>query len=163
MLIASRETLRQQAVQFDAGRGYAVVAPINGIVTAVTAGVGSAVTSDQAILSIVPSNAKLRAEAYLPSASVANVAPGHEVRIAIDAYPQARFGTAKGHIVSVSQDIIAQPRNPDLPVGYLVVIEIDRPWLDGKGSRLRLLPGMRTTVKIVTSRRTIFQWLFARY
>jgi len=157
---ASRSALRQQMTQSDVSSGYSVTSPVKGKVTAVLARPGQAASLGSALLTVVPDGAGLRAELYLPSSSAAFVAPGQEVRLAVDAFPPERFGSITGRILSISDSVVVPAGAPAGRPTYLAIVEIPQPWLIAFGKRQPLMPGMAVVARIVTERRTLLEWLF---
>jgi membrane fusion protein len=157
---SQRASITQQLVQAEAGDGYVLLAPVDGTVTALVARVGQAAASDRALLNIVPSNAHVRAELYLPSQAVSYVVPGQPVRLALEAFPYDRFGTVEARVTSVSATTIARDSSNGTTPVYLVVADLPRPWVMAFGRHQPLLPGMTLSAKIIVDRRSLIQWLF---
>ena len=153
--------LAQRLAEVEGARGYTLAAPIAGTVTALTARVGQTVTPSSKLMIIVPHGARLEAQLQVPSRAIGFVAPGQTVRLAIDAFPYARFGTVEGRIMHVSTAALGQVDAGGRPESvYLVTAAIDRPWIEAFGRRHRLTPDMTLTARIVTEKRTLFEWLF---
>ncbi len=157
---SSRAQLGQQLAQADLARGYALTAPVDGVVTALTARLGQATSSDQPLMLVVPGNARARAELYVPTVAAGFLAPGQQVHLAVDAFPYQRFGTIAGQIVSISSAAIArQSANGPIPV-YLVTVDLPRASVMAFGRAQPLVPGMTLTARIVTEERSLLEWLF---
>jgi membrane fusion protein len=157
---SGRIALTQQLAQAESSEGYALVAPIDGIATGVTARVGQAVAPPRQLMTVLPENAHLVAELYVPSSAAGFLAPGQEVRIAIDAFPYQRFGTIGGRIASISRAAVERPSGDAAGPVFLVSVRLARGWVDTAGRRLPLLPGMTLSARIVTEQRTLIQWVF---
>ncbi len=147
--------------EVEAGRGYRIDAPIDGIVTALAARPGQPVGPGTTLLTIVPANARLRARLYVPTRSSGFLAVGQDVRLAIDAFPYAKFGTVPGRIetISTATSTMVGSTGQNEPV-YLVTASVARPWVEAFGERRPLQPGMALSARIVTERRSLFEWLF---
>lgn len=157
---SSRAALAQQLAQADLASGYTITAPVNGVVTAMTARLGQAATSQQQLMMILPENAVPRAELYVPTSAAGFLRAGQEVRLSIDAYPYQQFGTIDARIADISATTIAkQEGNGSVPV-YLVTVKLSRPWISAFGRRQPLSPGMTLGARIVTERRSLMEWLF---
>lgn len=156
---SSRAQLGQQRAQANLARGYALKAPVDGIITALTAKLGQA-TSDQPLMLVIPRNARARAELYVPTVAAGFLAAGQQVRLAVDAFPYQRFGTIVGRIASISSAAIPrQSPNGPIPV-YLVTVDLPRPSVNAFGRAQPLVPGMTLTARIVTEERSLLEWLF---
>ncbi len=155
----ARAALHQQAAEADLTRGYALTAPIDGVVTALTTRAGQAASTGQILLQIIPANAVVKAELYVPTSAAGFVAPGQTVRLAIDAFPYQNFGTVTGRV----RDMSGAPVNRDGPNGpspvYLVDVDLMPRTKRSLDPRRSLLPGMTLTARILTERRTFLQWL----
>ena len=157
---SSRAALAQQSAQADLASGYALVSPVDGVVTAVTARIGQPAAVEQPLMMIVPSHSRSRAELYVPTAAAGFLAPGQEVRVAIDAFPYERFGTLPARVVEISSAAVPR-QGPSGPVPvYLVTAGLADPAVRAFGRRQPLLPGMTLTARIVTEKRSLLEWLF---
>jgi membrane fusion protein len=158
---SSRAELAGQLAQAELSRGYALAAPVDGTVTAITARIGQPAAQGQPMMVVMPRGARPRVELYVPSRSVGFLAIGQEVRLAVDAFPYQTFGTLRARIVQVAT--AAVPRQTadggTIPV-YLVVAELPQPWILAFGRQQPLLPGMSLSAHIVTERRSLLEWLF---
>lgn len=161
-LSVSRSELAQRRVDTQAAQGYVLTAPVSGTVTAVTARVGLTVSPQQPLMLIIPDNAAVLAELYVPTSAAGFLAPGQEVRLAVDAFPYQRFGTVPARISTISRTTVLRSAGGEgapVPV-YLVTAVLDQPWVAAFGRRQMLVPGMTLSARIVTERQSLFQWLF---
>lgn len=160
-LSSSRAALAQRRVDAQAARGYVLTAPVEGTVTAITARVGQAVSSEQPLMTLMPKGATPRVELYVPSSAAGFLEAGQTVRLAVDAFPYQRFGTVEAKIVQVSSAAIPRvgSEGTTVPV-YLVTAALAQPWVMAFGERQPLLPGMTLTARIVTEEQSLFEWLF---
>jgi membrane fusion protein len=157
---SDRAQLEQQLAQAEAQQGYTLVAPIEGVVTAVTARPGQP-ADRQPLMMIVPAHAQTRAELYVPTAAAGFLKVGQPVRLAIDAFPYQTFGTVKARIWRISSAVVprANGRGGSEPV-YLVTATIDDLSVTAFGRKQPLLPGMMLTARIVTARESLLERLF---
>ncbi|MEP9359880.1 HlyD family efflux transporter periplasmic adaptor subunit [Sphingomonas sp. KR3-1] len=157
---SNRAELLQQIAQADVARGYQLTAPIGGTVSALTARLGQPAALQQSLMTIVPDGAQTRVELYVPTAAAGFLAPGQEVRLAVDAFPYQQFGTITGKISEIAGAPISR-QGPNGPTPfYLVTVQLAHPWVRAFGRQQPLLPGMTLTARIVTERRSLIQWLF---
>lgn len=156
-----RALVSRSRSEVEAGRGYRIDAPIDGIVTALAARPGQPVGPGTTLMTIVPANAQLRARLYVPTRSSGFLAVGQDVRLAVDAFPYAKFGTVPGRIetISTATSTVVNSAGQNEPV-YLVTASFARPWVGAFGGRRPLQPGMTLSARIVTERRSLFEWLF---
>lgn len=160
-IAGDRASVAQRRFDVEASRGYTLTAPIAGVVTAVTARIGQSAQSSAPLMTIVPTGAKLEAQLYVPTQAVGFLLVGQEVRLQVDAFPYARFGSVPAVIERISSAAInrAIPNGKSEPV-YLVIASIRAPRIYAFGRSHRLQPDMTLTARIVTERRSLAEWLF---
>ena len=161
LIAANRAQVAQQAASTKGSRAFVMRAPVAGRVTALTAREGQAVAAQSSLMTVVPADAKLRAELSIPSAAIGFVRPGQTVRLAIDAFPYQRFGTVEGKILTVSSSAIGQQNGTGavVPV-YLVTAQLSKTSITGFGKQQPLVSGMTLTARIVTEEQSLLEWLF---
>jgi membrane fusion protein len=158
---ASRSELAQRLIGADITGTYVLTAPIDGVVTVLTARLGQAVTAQEPVMSIVPANGRLRAELTVPTRAVGFLVTGQEVRLAIDAFPYQQFGTVRGTIEHISTAAVQRrAANGAAEPVYLVAVSLAEPRVAARGSNQALMPGMMLSARIVTRRQSLFEWLF---
>ncbi len=158
---SSRAALAQQLAQAESAQGYTLTSPIAGTVTAITARLGQPASVQVPLMIVMPANATLRAELYIPTSAAGFLQIGQDVRLAVDAFPYQRFGTVDARITQISSVAVpkATPDGGAVPV-YLVTAEIADPSVVAFGRKQPLLPGMTFSARIVTQKQSLFEWLF---
>lgn len=157
---ASQAALAARLTEVDVARGYTITAPVDGVVTAMTARVGQPTAQGQQFMLIVPSGSHPRVELYLPTTAIGFASPGQDVRLAVDAFPYQQFGTVPARIDTIASATIDRPsQNGSVPV-YLVSAEMLSKGLVAFGRTQPLQPGMTLTARIVTEKRSLLRWLF---
>jgi len=157
----SEAELTQRRVDAQASRGFLLTAPIDGIVTAVSANPGQSVGDEQALMTLIPTDAAPVADLDIPSSAIGFIEVGQEVQLAVDAFPYQTFGTVDARIVAISGATVnvKDPSGATIAV-YRATARIERPWVAAFGKRHRLLPGMTLSARIVTERQSLLHWLF---
>ena len=155
----------QRAAEIEGRRAYVVRAPIAGRVTTLQASVGGPADSKLPLMAILPVDSKLQAEIYIPSRAIGFVKPGQEVRLLYEAFPHERFGAFVGHVMTVSQTILAPGEAPAIiasrePV-YRAIVELGSQAIDAEGQTIPLQSGEQLTANIILDRRTLFNWILA--
>ncbi|MGM4884787.1 HlyD family type I secretion periplasmic adaptor subunit [Rhizobium sp. 62_C5_N11_2] len=160
-----------------------IKSPINGIVqTSAITTVGQVVTAGAELMRIVPDDASLEIEAYLPNRDIGFVAPGQPAVIKIEAFPFTRYGILNGKVTRVATDAIPEPDAQQLegqpakelqsviPIGnaqrvqnlvFPVTIKPDVASIDIDGTSVALSPGMSVTVEVKTGSRRILEYLYS--
>jgi membrane fusion protein, adhesin transport system len=157
--LAELSSLRQQL------RGAAdrvertdIRSPVDGIINSLEVNtIGAVVQPGTRILDIVPATDTLVVEARLNPADVAFVLPGQEANIKLTAYDFSIFGGLTGVAQNVSADSILDPDTRE--TYYSVLISTDGQGLEYRGEFLPIMPGMVTSVEIITGKKTILQYL----
>lgn len=160
-LAAARAQVGQQAASTAGSRSYAIRAPIEGTVTALTARIGQPANSQTPLMTIVPAGAELQAELAVPSSAIGFVEAGQEVSLAIDAFPYQRFGTVKGEVLTVAESALSQQgANGAVVAVYPVRVKLDADAVTAFGRSEPLVSGMTLSARIVTEKQSLLQWLF---
>jgi len=178
------DELEQQFIKAQKRRQLMTVkSPIDGTIqlSAITS-VGQLVTAGTELMRIVPKDAPLEIEAYLPNHDIGFVHAGQAAVIKIEAYPFTRFGVIEGKVVGVATDAIPEPDaqqlestaarelQSTLPAGnaqrvqnlvFPVTVLPDRPTIEVNGRPMPLTPGMTVTVEVKTGKRRILEYLFS--
>ncbi|PDT06598.1 HlyD family type I secretion periplasmic adaptor subunit [Rhizobium sp. M1] len=160
-----------------------IKSPIKGVVqTSAITTVGQVVTAGAELMRIVPDDASLEIEAYLPNRDIGFVSPGQPAVIKVEAFPFTRYGILNGTVTRVATDAIPEPDAQQLegqpakelqsviPIGnaqrvqnlvFPVVIKPDEASIDIDGTRVALSPGMSVTVEVKTGSRRILEYLYS--
>lgn len=132
--------------------------PVDGIVNNLAVNtIGGVVSPGERLIDIVPVADTLLVEAKLKPSDVAFILPGQAANIKITAYDFSIFGGLRGEVQNVSADSIVDPDTRE--TYYLVLIKTDRSALEYNGKELPILPGMVSSVEILTGKKTILQYL----
>jgi HlyD family secretion protein len=132
---------------------------------------GAVVQAGSALLQLVPTGDRLRAEALLANEDIGFVEVGQPVKMKLAAYPFQKFGMLEGRVVQISADAIAQAEaarasgtNPMAAPAqtYKAVIELAEQGLRlPNGRYLDIAPGMVLTAEIHQGRRTVMEYLLS--
>jgi adhesin transport system membrane fusion protein len=132
--------------------------PVDGIVNSLDVNtIGAVVQAGSRLLDIVPVSDKLLVEARLKPSDVAFVLPGQEALIKLTAYDFSIFGGLAGKVENVSADSIVDPDTRE--TYYVVLVQADASALSYHNQELPILPGMVTSVDILTGQKTVLQYL----
>lgn len=132
--------------------------PVDGIVNSLEINtIGAFVQAGTKLMDIVPVSDTLIVEARLKPSDVAFVIPGQDANIKLTAYDFSIFGGLTGKVENVSADSIVDPETRE--TYYVVRVRADSATLSYRDRELPVLPGMVTSVEILTGKKTILQYL----
>jgi hemolysin D len=160
-----------------------LTSPIDGVVmgSSVTT-VGQVIQSGDEIMRIVPADATLEIECYLPNQDIGFVKPGQTAVVKVESFPFTRYGTLTARVTRVARDAIPEPDaqaaegdpakagrdarlfGPAQPMQNLVfpvTLTPGRSAMNVDGETLPLTPGMTVSVEIATGSRRILEYLFS--
>lgn len=161
--------LSREAAEQDSERRLIVRAPQDGVLSAVLAEPGQAVSPASALASLVPQGAVLQAQLYAPSSAVGFVRPGQAVRLRLEAFPYQKFGPLDGHVLQVSRTPLAagelatqalagaQPPRPGEAL-FRITVALDEAAVARWPQPLAA--GMRLQADVQLERRRLVEWLF---
>ncbi|MDA8455138.1 HlyD family secretion protein [Acidovorax sp. GBBC 3334] len=156
--------LAQETVETEARGRYAITAPMDGVISSVTAQLGQS-TNGQAIASLLPADSPLKANLYLPSRAIGFVKIGQKVRIRYQAYPYQKFGQYSGIVDEISRNPIQVGDIPlTLPLTtqegvYGVSVKLASQHIVAYGKDVVLRPGMIMEADIEQDRRRLIEWI----
>ena len=160
--------LEQESVATQARRKFLITAPQAGLITAILADPGQVVNS-QTLLTIVPSDARLEAQLFVPSSAAGFIEANQTVLIRYSAYPHQKFGQYRGTVVEVSRTALA-PQDLPAPLAsssriaaedgiYRVRVSLASQNVRAYGKPLELNSGMRLEADILQDRRSLIEWV----
>lgn len=155
----------QRIAEINGRRAYVLRAPTSGRVSTLQATIGQSVETQRLQLEIIPNDAELQAQLFVPARAIGFVQPGQKVRILYDAFPYQHFGTYSGHVTKISQTILtssdaAGPISLKEPA-YRVTAALDRADVDAYGKHLALQPDMLLKADIILEKRSLISWLIS--
>ena len=153
----------QRIAEIKGRSAYAIRSPVSGRVTTLQATIGQNADPQRLQMEIIPEDAVLHAELYVPARAIGFVEPGQPVRILYEAFPYQHFGTYRGQVVKVSQTILTSadaggPIKLNEPA-YRVTAALERPDIDAYGKKIALQPDMLLKADIILERRSLMSWL----
>jgi hemolysin D len=156
-------------------------APIDGTVQQLALHtVGGVVTPAQQLMTIVPADSTLEAEAMISNRDIGFVSAGQPAEIKIDTFNFTRYGLVHCKVTTVSQDAIVRDKPADKqngakpggalsetsePAGqefiYSARVSLDETQMQVEDKMVALAPGMAVTVEIKTGTRRIIEYLMS--
>lgn len=118
--------------------------------------VGGVVKPGESIMEIVPLDDTLLVEARVRPQDVAFLHPGQKAMVKVSAYDFSIYGGLDGVLEQISADTIEDKRGEFY---YLVKVRTPKTAIEHKGESLPIMPGMMTTVDILTGKKTVLDYL----
>lgn len=155
--------LRQQTAEVQGRRQLEIRAPIAGTVTALQAREGQMATNNTPLMAIIPKDAIMQAELYVPSRAIGFITPGQTVRIRYDAFPYRRFGIYEGTVEVISKHALL-PSELTIPMElkepvYRVTVNLKQQHVMAYGKDFPLQAGMSLEADIILEKQTLFRWI----
>jgi len=163
----SISALDQQIAEVQAKRSVEVLAPADGVLTAVRAHVGQPVGAGAVLVTLLPSSQALQADLYVDSSSIGFIKEGAPVLLRYAAFPYQRFGLYQGHVREITRAPVADGGSSDGQASsgtsggsgqYRIVVEPDAPYVVADGAQKPLEVGMEVGADIALDSRHIYQW-----
>jgi adhesin transport system membrane fusion protein len=134
-----------------------VVSPVKGTVKKIHINtVGGVVQPGMSIMEIVPIEDQLLIEAKIQPKDIAFLRPGLKTVVKFSAYDFSIYGGLDGQLERISADTIVDEDGNSF---YMVLVRTDKNYLGSDGSPLPIIPGMLTSVDIVTGKKSILDYL----
>jgi hemolysin D len=157
-------------------------APVAGTIQASSmTTVGQVVRSGEEIMRIVPENAPLQIECYLPNEDMGFVKEGQEAIVKVESFPFTRYGTITARVTRVAQDAIPESDAKQIEsdsakstksissgeaqrtqnLVFPVTLAPEATVIDADGTPVAFTPGMAAKVEIKTGSRRMLEYIFS--
>jgi membrane fusion protein, adhesin transport system len=137
--------------------------PVHGIVNKLNVTtVGAVVQPGANVMDIVPLDDTLLVEGRIRPQDIAFIRPGQDAVVKISAYDSSVYGSLKGKVERISADTIVdeKERAPDKQeTFYRVMVRTEKNHLGTEAKPLPIIPGMVTTVEILTGEKSVLDYL----
>jgi len=137
-------------------------APVYGIVNKINVTtIGAVVQPGSEIMDIVPLDDTLLVEARIRPQDIAFIRPEQEATVKITAYESSVYGSLKAKVERISADTIEESaKRTDRPeTFYRVIVRTEKNYLGTKEHPLPIIPGMVTTVEVLTGQKTVLDYI----
>jgi HlyD family secretion protein len=127
---------------------------------------GTVVAPGAILLTLVPKNEPLIAEVWVNNADAGFVQPDQKTRVKLAAYPFQKYGMLEGKVQRISADAQDKANDssgakPFQEAAYRALIHFDSPFLESRGARLVVVPGMLVSAEIHLGRRSVLEYLLS--
>jgi adhesin transport system membrane fusion protein len=135
----------------------AVRSPVDGIVNRVMVKtLGGVVQPGMDLVEIVPMHGNLVVEAKIKPADIAFLRPGQKATIKFTAYDYTIYGTLKAELEHIGADSVTDEKGNSF---FLVRLRTDKSYLGTAKQPLPIMPGMITTVDILTGKKSVLSYI----
>jgi adhesin transport system membrane fusion protein len=137
-----------------------LTSPVDGIIKQIYINtVGGVVRSGTDLIEIVPNSDILLVEAKIDPKDIAFINPKQKVIVKITAYDFSIYGSLEGKVVEISADSMVDENDRDKKSYYKVTVQTDKNYLEREGEKLPIIPGMITSVDIITGKKSILDYI----
>lgn len=158
---------KQEALGFSA-RQNLIVAPVDGYVDGLIVRQGDRVQAGQAVARLVPADSRLVAVSFLPEKDRPYVHVGDQVKLELNGYPYAEYGTLEGRVTRIGEDLASSGEwqeamgDSDRPDGPAFRLEVELHPRAESGSRqpVHLRPGMLLNARYTLRRQSLITMAF---
>ncbi len=156
--------LKQRHAEVAGRRALEIRSPIAGTVTALQAREGQWQATNTPLLAIMPKDALLQVELFVPSRAIGFIAENQRVKVRFDAFPYQRFGIYEGQIAVISKHVLLPSELPaplvelKEPV-YRLTVNLNQQHVNAYGKAFPLQAGMSLEADIILENQTLFEWI----
>ena len=145
-----------------------IYAPISGRVYNLNVHtVGGIVTDAQALMQIVPEDAKLEFEVYADNKDIGFIRLGQDAEVKVETFNFQKFGMIEAKVDEISADAVNEPSDPEKNKKFKLILKpSDKNTIDVFGKETDLNVGMNVTAEIKIKEKRIIDFFldpFRRY
>jgi adhesin transport system membrane fusion protein len=134
--------------------------PVYGIINKINVTtVGAVVQPASNLMDIVPLDDTLLVEARVRPQDIAFIRPNQDAVVKITAYDPYVYGSLQGKVERISADAIADDKSKEGETFYRVMVRTDRNYLGTAEAPLPIIPGMVSTVEILTGKKSVLDYM----
>ena len=150
--------LKAQIISYkDTIKRTIVLSPIDGIIKKLYVNtIGEVIKPGGNIVEIVPVDENLLIKTKIKPKDIGFLYPGQKAIIKFSAYDYTIFGSMNGKVVMISPDTEEDRKGN---VFYIVYVRTNKNFLEKKGKKFKIKPGMTANVDIVTGKKTVMDYL----
>jgi adhesin transport system membrane fusion protein len=148
----------------DRVRRTELKSPVYGVVNKLNVTtIGAVVQPGANLMDIVPLDDTLLVEGRIRPQDIAFIRPNQPAVVKVTAYDPSVYGSLKGHVERISADTILDEKDratePRPELFYRVMIRTEKNYLGSPEQPLPIIPGMVTTVEILTGEKSVLDYL----
>jgi adhesin transport system membrane fusion protein len=138
-------------------------APVHGIVNKLNVTtIGAVVQPGANLMDIIPLDDSLLVEGRIRPQDIAFIRPDQDAVVKISAYDSSVYGSLKGKVERISADTIVDDKADKAErqeTFYRVMVRTEKNHLGTAKNSLPIIPGMVTTVEILTGEKSVLDYL----
>jgi adhesin transport system membrane fusion protein len=138
-------------------------APVHGIINKINVTtIGSVVQPGASLMEMVPLEDTLLVEGRIRPQDIGFIRPNQDAVVKITAYDSSVYGTLKGKVERISADAILDEKDRSAEKGetyYRVMVRTEKNHLGTSEHPLPIIPGMVTTVEVLTGEKSVLDYL----
>jgi adhesin transport system membrane fusion protein len=152
------DQLRESSVSLEDKVDRTLVrSPVKGIVKQVQINtVGGVIKPGMSLMEIVPVDDSLLIEVKIRPEDVGFIKPDLPAMVKLTAYDFSIYGGLEAQVENISADTILDEEGNSY---YLVKVRTNRNYLGAESSPLPIIPGMQSSVDIITGKKTVLDYL----
>ncbi|MEO6580292.1 MAG: HlyD family type I secretion periplasmic adaptor subunit [Sphingomicrobium sp.] len=158
--LTTKIAVNQQSLRGAQGRlgRMELRSPVDGVVNDLKMNtIGGFVQAGEKVMEVVPMGEKLLVETRVKPSDIAFIKVGDKALVKVTAYDFSTYGGLDGRVVQVSADSIYD--EAERQAYFTVLVETDRSFVESRGRKLPITPGMMTDTQIITGRKSILTYL----
>ena len=134
-----------------------VRSPVDGIVKKIYVNtISGVVEPGMGLVDIIPVNEALLVEVKVAAKDIAFLREGMKAMVKFTAYDFTRYGGLEGKVVHISPDALQEKDGKSY---YMVQVKTEKSYFGAKEQQMRIIPGMQTSVDILTGKKTVLEYL----
>src|SRR5215210_2880487 len=137
-------------------------APVHGIINKLNVTtIGAVVQPGANLMDIIPLDDSLLVEGRIRPQDIAFIRPKQDAVVKVSAYDSSVYGSLKGKVERISADTIVDDKEKtERPeTFYRVMVRTEKNHLGTEADPLPIIPGMVTTVEILTGEKSVLDYL----
>ncbi|MCP4394495.1 MAG: HlyD family type I secretion periplasmic adaptor subunit [Alphaproteobacteria bacterium] len=143
----------------ERGEQTIIKSPVNGVVQELaTYTVGGVVTTAQQLMTIVPNEYKIEAEAMVLNKDIGFVYDGQEAEVKLDSFPFTKYGTIPAQLRHVYHDAV---NDENLGLIYPARLTLSENTIRVNDKDIPITAGMSATIEIKTGKRRVIEYILS--
>lgn len=156
------QALQQEVAHNEGQREVQLMAPEDGVISAVRAEVGAHVTPQQSLAMLVPQRSQMEVHLFAPSKAIGFIRVGARVKLRLEAFPYQKFGHVAGSVTAVGRTALQPDEMRDFPEVtqpmYRIRVKLAKPTILAYGVETPLIPSMRLEGDLMLETRRLYEW-----